>query len=372
MNQMVGQKAEVEAKLKRLRERLAARQLDGVLLNLTANTAWITAGAATYVNEATDGGASSLLITHDKAYVLTDTIEGPRLRQEEKLADLGFELVVEPWYARGGRGQQLMAGQRIGREGADPDINLDLRELRTVLQPEEIARLRQLSTLAAEAMNEAVEWVRPGDTEYQLAARLAAAGRARGGSPIVNLIASDDRIYQFRHPLPTAKKVERYAMLVLCLRISGLVVSITRLVHFGPLPEELRAKAMAVARVDAKLIAGTQPGRTMADLFNLAKQAYQEEGYPEAIEEHHQGGSAGYSPREVLATPTDQTPIQRHQAFAWNPSIRGAKSEDTVLLGDSDAEVLTVVPGWPTWEVSVGNQVIQRPAILELEPDYAG
>ena len=57
------------------------------------------------------------------------------------------------------------------------------------------------------------------------------------------LIATDERIFNFRHPLPTAKKLERYAMLILCGRQHGLVCSITRLVHFGHLPEEIQKKA---------------------------------------------------------------------------------------------------------------------------------
>ena len=362
-NQPIQRKEEVETKLKRLRERMAGRQLDAVLITLLANTAWITAGAATYVNEGSDGAASSILVTHDKAYVLTDAIEGPRLRQEEALADLGFEFYIRPWYARGGTSQLLMEGRRLARD--DRDFGSDLRDLRSVLQPEEVTRMRHVSTLAAEVMDDAIRAVRPGDSEYELAARLAAGSRLRGGNAIVNLIASDDRIFQYRHPLPTTKTVEKYAMLVLCLRLSGLVASITRLVYFGKMPDELRAKAMAVARVDSRLIAGTQAGRTMHDMFNLARQAYQDEGYPEAIEQHHQGGSAGYMPREVLAVPADYTPIQVHQVFAWNPSVQGAKSEDTIYLGTNGPEVLTVVHGWPTWDCQVDGQTVRRPAILE-------
>ncbi|PJF33090.1 MAG: peptidase M24, partial [Candidatus Thermofonsia Clade 1 bacterium] len=84
----------------------------------------------------------------------------------------------------------------------------------------------------------------------------------RGGVPIVVLVASDERVASYRHPLPTDKPIERYAMLVLCFRKDGLVISLTRLVHFGAMPDELRRKAEACARVDARLILGTQAGRT--------------------------------------------------------------------------------------------------------------
>lgn len=364
---LAGRKAEVDAKLKQVRTVLTARGLDGALLNGLSNVAWITAGAATYISEATDSSPATILVTHDNAYVLTDTIEAPRLRHDEGLADVGFDLIVEPWYERGGQSRQLLEGKRLGQDSANAvyDLSVEMRDMRTVLQPSEQARLREVSKLAAEAMDESIRAVRPGDTEYKLASLLAAASRVRGGTAIVNLIASDERISQFRHPLPTAKEVQRYAMLVLCLRKYGLVVSITRLIHFGTMTSELREKAMAVARIDAKVIAGTQPGRTMGDMFDLLRQAYQDEGHPEAIEQHHQGGSAGYAAREVLTQPGDQTPIKRHQVFAWNPSVTGAKSEDTVLLTEHGPEVLTTIPGWPLWESTIDGRIIARPAILE-------
>ena len=76
--------AEVETKLQRLRALMAQRGLDAVYLTTIASTAWLTAGAATYVNESVDTAACSLLITTDAALVMTDPIEEPRLRAEEQ------------------------------------------------------------------------------------------------------------------------------------------------------------------------------------------------------------------------------------------------------------------------------------------------
>ena len=359
---------EVASKLARLRERLLAHRLDGVKLNLIPNTAWITAGASTYVGEGTDIAASSILVTSDHAYVLTDGVESPRLRQEEGLEELGFEFIVEPWYARGKFAANFGAKQRMGEDVAGHHVNMsdELRHLRTVLHPNEVARLRRISRTTAEIMGEVARSLRPGITEYEVAARLASASRKRGGSAVVNLVASDERIYQYRHPLPTGKTIERYVMAVLCFRHEGLVPAITRLVHFGPLPEELRTKAHATAQVDARLILGTRANKTMGDMFDIAKQAYQDVGYAEAIAEHHQGGSFAYMPREILASEGNPTLIEEHQAFAWNPSIRGVKSEDSILLGASGPEVLTEVVAWPTWTVNVDDQSIARPAILEV------
>ena len=53
--------------------------------------------------------------------------------------------------------------------------------------------------------------------------------------------------------------------------------------------------------------------------------------------------SAAATGARVIAVPADYTPIQTHQVFAWNPSVQGAKSEDTIYLGTDGPEVLTVV-----------------------------
>jgi Xaa-Pro aminopeptidase len=208
--------------------------------------------------------------------------------------------------------------------------------------------------------------VRPGLTEMEIAGLLAAATYAQGALPIVNLIATDERIFRFRHPLPTGKKLERYAMLVLCGRRQGLVASITRLVHFGPLPEELQRKQEACARVDATFIARTRPGARLGDVFAAAQAAYAEAGFPDEWQLHHQGGPAAYEPREFVATPGSGHVVQEGEVYAWNPSITGIKSEDTIVAGRERNEVLTTISGWPMLQVEVDGVSWERPAILEV------
>jgi Xaa-Pro dipeptidase len=52
----------------------------------------------------------------------------------------------------------------------------------------------------------------------------------------------------------------------------------------------------------------------------------------------------GYVSREVIATPRTNQEIQIGQAFAWNPSITGAKAEETFVLTDAGPQVITCVP----------------------------
>jgi antitoxin VapB len=134
------------------------------------------------------------------------------------------------------------------------------------------------------------------------------------------------------------------------------------LVYFGPLPDEVRRKAEAVAQVDATFITATRPGRTLGQVFDEAVSAYAQTGFAEEWHLHHQGGPTGYEPREYVATPGSTDMVQAGQVYAWNPSITGAKSEDTVLVGEAGNEVLTEISGWPMLSV----EGLSRPAILEI------
>ena len=54
-----------------------------------------------------------------------------------------------------------------------------------------------------------------------------------------------------------------------------------------------------------------------------------------------------------MATPGDAAVLPAGAAVAWNPSLPGAKSEDTVLLApDGGLEVVTLDPRWPTTTVA--------------------
>lgn len=360
---------EFKVKQSRLQALLAERRLDALLLQRVSSFAWATCGAASYVNSATTNGPSALLITPDERFLITNNIEAPRLEEEEHLAAQGWQFRVAPWYQAAEVVAELARAPRLGADGPYPgatDLSRELARLRANLTPEEGERFRTLGRLCAQAIDSAVRAVRPRQTEHEIAGHLAQEAASRGVLPVVNLIATDARIFNFRHPLPTGKALERYAMLVLGGRRQGLVCSLTRLVYFGRLPDELRRKAQSVAQVDATLIANSRPGRTLGEIFHQAMAAYAEAGCPEEWQRHHQGGATGYEPREYLATPDATDVVGAGQAYAWNPSITGCKSEDTILTGHEGAEMLTVIGGWPTLSVTVERQTLLRPAILEL------
>ena len=353
----------------RIKALLAERHLDALLLQRVSSFAWATCGAASYINSAATDGTASLLVTPSGRYLITANNEATRLEQEEKLAEQGWEFRVAPWHADNDAVAQLTRGLKLGADGpyaGATDLSSAISQFRINLMPEEGKRFRTLGRLCAEAMDSAVRAVRPGQTEYQIAGLLAHEAQSRGVQPTVNLIATDERIFKFRHPLPTDKKLERYAMLILCGRKWGLVCSITRFVHFGLLSDEVRRKAEAAAQIDATFIAATRPGQSLGQIFGRATAAYAAAGFPDEWQLHHQGGAAGYEPREIVAAPGATHGVAVGQAYAWNPSITGAKSEDTILVGEKGNEVLTAISGWPMLSATVDGQTMARPAILQI------
>lgn len=361
---------ELLEKLKLIRGLAQRHALDAVLLQRVSSIAWATDGAAVYVNTARCEGEASLLITREKQFLITNNIEIDRLQCEEGLSLQDWDFHTVPWYAASTIIQELTAGLRFGTDGLSPgdlDLSSEIAHLRADLTAGEGARFRILGQLCARAMDAAIRAIRPGQSEFEIAGLLAGEGERSGLQVIVNLVATDERIFKFRHPLSTAKRLERYAMLVFCGRQRGLVCSITRLIHFGRLPEEIQKKALATASVDAVMIAATRPGRTLGEIFQEAVNEYSRIGYPEEWRLHHQGGPAGYEPREYIARPGAAEIVKAGQVFAWNPSITGTKSEDTILVGETANENLTSILGWPVMTIDLDGSTLERPAILVVD-----
>jgi antitoxin VapB len=183
--------------------------------------------------------------------------------------------------------------------------------------------------------------VEPGIGELDLAAALASACRSRGLDPTVLLAAADDRIVRHRHPLPFGATVNRRAMLVASAERGGLYANLTRIVDLDDPDPEVARRVAACEEILGRLRdEATRPGRTLAAAFADCRRFYSEAGFPDEWTLHHQGGMTGYASREVIATPATDHEIEVGQAFAWNPSITGAKAEETFVLTESGPEVV--------------------------------
>lgn len=361
--------AELRVKRERVLQFLEREHLDAVLISRHENIAWITAGKVDIrIGVLRETGPASLLLTRDAAYYLTTNNEAARLADEE-FAGLDWKPIVKPWYAF-----DLAATVKdlvpAGAVGADTPVgglrSVNLQPLRLELTDSEMERYRWLGRNAAEVTTEVLRNLRPGVTENEMRTGLGQALMQREITPSVYLTAVDDRIRKYRHAVPRAGVLQRFGMLNFCARRWGLAVSMTRYVHFGDMPAELEEKFGVVTRVNAKLQAATREGRTADELFSVAQQAYAAEGHPGQEAMHHQGGATGYAEREWVARPGGKDVCRKQQAFAWNPSLDGAKVEDTILLHNGAIEVITSTPGLPRTETRIGEATYYSAGVLRI------
>ena len=360
--------AEWQTKRDRIAALMEQRGLQGVLLTRCANFSWITCGGQAHVGLNSESAVASVLCTPHGDYLLASHIEMPRMRAEE-VHDLPLTPQVFDWFTPAARDAFVDQVCGTGRwasdvAGAALSVANELTALRVALTPAEQARFATHARATGEALEATALQVQPGMSELEIAGMLSARIYAAGATPVVALIAADERIALYRHPAPTAKCVTKMVMLVACARRHGLIVSTTRLVAFGALDATIARRAEACAAVDAAAWHASQPGRRLGDAFGDIVAAYAAHGFVDEWHKHHQGGVTAYENREIQARPDSTHVIAVGQAFAWNPSITGTKSEDTMLLTADGAHALSQTGNWPMIDVQMDGVVYRRPAIL--------
>ena len=337
---------EIKEKERRVREFLKFKGLKGLLLKRQANFSWMTGGGLNLVGIATEMGATSLLITEDSKFVISNNIEGPRMIDEEGLEKQGFVIKTFPWYEdqEASIVKELGGDGPIGCDAPFPNTVMlaeEIARLRYSLTPEEQERYRWLGEKVSSALEKTLMKTKKGEKESEVVGRLCKEIWKDRIDPITLMGAADDRISNFRHPIPTERKIEKYLMVSICARKWGLIVSITRFVYFGRIPKELRKKYEANVFIDCTFMAHTRPGTPARDVLQKGIDAYLSKGYPEEWKLHHQGGSIGYTGRDYRVNLKTPDLVQENQAFTWNPSITGTKSEDTILATSKGLEMIT-------------------------------
>lgn len=350
---LVGCSAELVAKYKAINDFLDRHQLDAYLISRHENIAWATAGRVDVrVGLLRETGSASLLFTRNSHYYVCSNNEFGRLQAEEFI-DLDYEPLVFPWHTMD---PVSVINQHIptGRIAADaPNAGfavLPLSSLRLCLNEYELDRYRWLGREVAEIISELLPRFEPGMSERSMQSLVASRLLDAGILPSVLLIAADDRVRNFRHAVARQQELRNLGMINLCARRWGLTISITRMVYWSKMPVELHDKFDAVAGVYRHLLDATRVGVSAEDLFRVAQQSYASHGYTGEEWQHHLGGATGYWEREWLARPEGREQVMQGMAFAWNPSLQGAKIEDTFIYRDSGIEVLTETPRLPMTE----------------------
>lgn len=338
-------------KTERLDAMLDEQDLNAVWFAQPNNFGWLT-GANNVVARGGPGVAAAGYDGHSVT-VATNNIEAERFLNE---VTPDIDLIEASWHEN-----SLADIVREGSPrpaGADFDIpgfeSIDLSAFRQPLTQDDIDRYQGLSIEVAEVLESVAKKLQPDTTELWTAGRLRGELAERGiNSPVV-LVGGSERASIYRHYVPTNVPIGAYALLSVTAERNGLHTSATRTVAFDP-PVWLEERTLSAMRVEATALAATQEvgrsGGEATEVFSAIKDAYTAVGWTGEWHEHLQGGAAGYAGREWMVTPTLKRTVKLPMGYAYNPTVQGAKSEDTALVTAERIEILSATGDWPTWEV---------------------
>jgi len=341
----------VDAKhLDRLDALLADQSLDAVWVAEPNSFAWLTRGS-NVVDLAAPVGVAAAGYDGTRVEVVTANNERDRFRAEE-LPD-GVAVHAFDWWEASL--PAAVAERSPTPAGADFDVPgmeaVDLSPIRQPLTEGDVERSREIGADAASAVETTCRELTPETTEREAAALLHRHLVEAGFRVPCVLVGGDTRARKHRHFTPQPTPLGGYAVVTAGVERYGLFDSVTRIVAFDP-PGWLDDRHAVASRVHATALAATQSaGRTggsAGDVFDAIREAYEELGHPGEWRNHHQGGAAGFAMREWVATPDSDVPVSLPMTYAWNPTLPGAKSEETVLVTAGDCEVLTRTGEWPT------------------------
>ncbi len=358
-----------DAVLARLDSYLDRAGLAAVWFARPNSFAWLT-GGDNVVDRTADRGVAAAGYDGDGVTVVADSIEAERLAEEE----LPPEVAVEsfPWHE--GTLEADLAAESPRPAAADVAVEgfetVDASRLRQPMTDADVRQYRSLGETVAGAVEAVCRDCSPEDTEREVAVDLRGRLAAAGVETPVALVGGQRRAGRYRHYTPTDERLGGYALVSVTASRGGLSASCTRTVAFDA-PGWLDERNRAAARVEVSALAATRrvgrEGGTAGDVFDAIRTAYAGVGHEGEWREHHQGGAAGYAGREWIATPDSDAAVRLPMAYAWNPTVQGAKSEDTVLATDEGCEVLTATGDWPTLEATAvdADLTLARPAVLD-------
>ena len=358
-------------KRKRLKVYLKRKNLKGVIFTRRSNYSWLTCGGRNKISDCADNGASTLLFYENKLYLFTTNIELERMKNEEinnfdfikclsykwfKAEDLKNKIAKFGDLDKVRQDSLIVEGVRLLAE--------DFNKIKLCLTDEEKDKYIRLGKISTKCITETCKDIKTDMTEFRIQAILSDYLISEGITPLIILIGSDERLFNYRHPVPTDKKVSKYVIVVAGAMKWGLVAAITRLVHFGMPPKNiLKARDMIIG-IDAEMILGSRPDKKYSDIFKMAVRKYEEYGLGSEWENHHQGGPIGYEGRYFLTNSENMENIETGHAIAWNPSMSGFKSEDTFIVEEDRNTVITRGIDWPALEIETEYGKIFRPDIL--------
>jgi Xaa-Pro aminopeptidase len=361
--------SEIAIKHERVSKLLERKRIEGLLMAKSSNFKWFSCGGSNDVIKNNDSSLVYLFVTGNKRYLIATGSDGYRIMEEE-LKGLDFELVLYDWYNE----TFYDALKKIGvkKVGADFDtesvlfLEEEIAKIRTELTGSEIERYKVMCREYTNIFTDYCLTIKPGLTEIEVAAGLSYQCARKGINFAVLMVGSDGRLFSYRHPCATNKKIDKYVFIATVAERNGLCVNFTRSIYFGKTPDELLKKQDAVNQVESEIQYNARPGITLGKLFEKLKDAYKSAGFPGEWKNHLQGGILGYLPLEFLIIENSDIVLKENNIMGLNPTIQGTKSEDPILVTGSGPIQFSIDDRWPFKEYDIKGESFIRPLIMEI------
>ena len=224
--------------------------------------------------------------------------------------------------------------------------------LRAAKDEEELARMRQAQRITDEAFREILNFIRPGLTEQEVAARLVYELLRRGGrrvsfDPIVAAGANGSMPHAVAGE--TVIQPGMFVTMDFGCVYEGYCSDMTRTVAVGQPTDEMERVYHTVLEAQRAGIAAARAGVTGSEVDRAARQAIQQAGYGSFFS-HSFGHSLGLEIHESPnASPSEQTVFPAGAVISAEPGIYlpghfGVRIEDVLVLREGGCEDITQAP----------------------------
>jgi Xaa-Pro aminopeptidase len=344
-------------RLAQVRQRLREEGLDALYVTSPANMRYLSGFT----------GHGTMLVQRDGAVLLTDpryrgltpppdaldTFIGDAAAQLDELVTRtrGAALGFEEEHLTVARHGAIVAALATGALRGTTRL---VEEVRLVKQPSELVKLREAAAIADRALSRVLAGLRPGTSEIDVASALLTAARELGGDGVAfdPIVASGPNAGS-PHATPTKRLIEEGEPVIIDygVQLDGYRSDMTRTVWFGELDAAMARIYALVRRAQHTLVTTIRPGMTYVAADEVCRSIIDAEGFGEQFS-HPTGHNVGLDIHELpyLSTRTGaEVELQVDQVVTVEPGIYltgvgGVRIEDTVVVGQGPAEVLTRSP----------------------------
>lgn len=347
------------SRINRLREKLTAAKVDGLLIQSRVDQYWLTGFT---------GEDGFVLLTPKQVVLLTDGRFDENADREAPYARKVVRKKRSPEFTARevkrlrikrlafNAGQMSVAEHKALTKLCNGTrlvaIDDPIGPLRLCKDAAEIACTRRAIDIAQQAFLAVKDWLKPGLTEQQVAARLAYEMQSRGatGESFPAIVAFGPNS-SLPHAVPTDRPLRANEPLLFDwgAKVDWYASDLTRVIWLGSIPRDLRRIFDTVRDAHDAAIAAIRPGVAAGQIDRVARTVIAKAGYGKQFT-HALGHGLGLhvhdGPRVGKGVKTRLEPgmVITIEPGIYLPGVGGIRLEDDVLVTDRGAEVLSSLP----------------------------